>query len=132
MKNNKTAKKGSYKETKSAPNLEETVINDPYGILAGMFGRKYEEYRKRWKETGERKYVTGFPVHVDVDLSDSCNLSCRYCLQCTKQGWSNKYMSMPAFKKIVKESDEEKLCSMNIGWNTEPLMDVSLFKKALD
>jgi radical SAM protein with 4Fe4S-binding SPASM domain len=121
----------TYKETKTAPNLKEVIIRDPFEIMNKKFGGKYKEYRKNWKIAVERTYVPDFPIHLDIDISDSCNLACDYCLQYKSKCWSGIDMKLSVFKKIIEEVNN-KADSINIGCNAEPLLNKDLFFKVLD
>lgn len=122
----------NYEKTKVAPNLNSIVAKDPYQILFKKFGPKYKIYRRKWEDTGKRLYVTGSPVHLDIDITGSCNLSCQYCPQNTHYGWTANLMSEAIFEKILEEAEKEGVYSINIGWNTEPLVNPKIFLKLLD
>jgi len=40
---------------------------------------RYRRYRLEWKNAAEKDYVPSRPLHVDIELSDACNLRCRMC-----------------------------------------------------
>ena len=122
----------NYSKTNSSPNLKEVIINDPYKIFLKKLGKIYEDYRKKWRETGERLYVTPFPIQLDIDISDSCNLSCSYCFQKSFPGWSEINMTEEVFTKILEEATKKGVCSINLGWCAEPLVNLDNFKKFLD
>ena len=39
----------------------------------------FKEYRKKWKEWPENFYTGDFPLHLDIEASSVCNLSCEFC-----------------------------------------------------
>jgi MoaA/NifB/PqqE/SkfB family radical SAM enzyme len=43
------------------------------------FRKEYKEYRKKWKEYPEKRIVGEFPLHVDVESTNACNLRCVMC-----------------------------------------------------
>lgn len=122
----------NYKTTKVAPNLRSIVKRDPYKILLKKFGKRYEEYRKQWKDTGNRIYLTNFPTHLDLDITDSCNLACWHCPQSTYQCWSGVLMEKPIFEKILSEAEKGGAFSINIGQVAEPLVNKKHFLEMLN
>lgn len=125
-------KKTNYEKTKVAASLKSIVMRDPYRVLSKKLGKKYRDYRNKWRDAGKRTFLPDFPIHLDIDITDSCNLSCQYCLQNTHYGWTADLMEEEVFRKILKEAKREGINSVNIGWNTEPLVNQKLFLKMID
>jgi len=65
----------------------------------------YKENRRQWTEYAKNKYVSDYPLHVDIELASVCNLRCPMC-----------YTITPEFKKKVNAT----------------LMDYSLYTKLID
>lgn len=40
---------------------------------------KYSQYRKEWEEFPRNRVFPPFPLHVDIDITMRCNLSCPMC-----------------------------------------------------
>ena len=45
----------------------------------GKNSNKFKIYRNEWKKAAEENYLPKFPLHVDIELSDACNLKCKMC-----------------------------------------------------
>lgn len=80
-----------------------------------------------WDLVSRRPFLTGFPIHLDIELTSRCNLKCEMCYQ---QHIQEKRMDMSEhiFKKIVDEGTQESLCSMKLQSRGESL----LHKKILE
>jgi len=40
---------------------------------------RYIDYRQRWEELPLKKEVSEFPLHLDIEVTDACNLKCPMC-----------------------------------------------------
>ncbi len=43
------------------------------------FGKRFEEYRKKWFEYPQKRIVGEFPLHLDAESTYACNLKCAMC-----------------------------------------------------
>jgi MoaA/NifB/PqqE/SkfB family radical SAM enzyme len=73
----------------------------------------YEEYRSLWKLTEEKPFLTGFPLHLDVELTDACNLKCSFCFQNFME-YKRSIMPFELFAKIIDEGVEEGLAAIKL------------------
>lgn len=98
-------------------------------IMTERFGDRYTKYRKLWAETASYKQLV-FPINIVFDLIDACNLKCHQCprsedvkpmLGLNFLG-SRKQLSMIQIKKVLDESKEYNLPSLNIGGSGEFLL----------
>ncbi len=66
--------------------------------------KDYNDYREKWSGAINAKFLTDFPIHIDLELTSVCNLRCEMC-------WQNKdpnafpkgMMSEKLFKKVIDE-----------------------------
>jgi len=74
-----------------------------------------------WDLVSRRPFLTGFPIHLDIELTSRCNLRCEMCFQ---RHMEEKREDMPAetFKRIVDEGVEEGLCSMKLQSRGESMI----------
>ncbi len=87
----------------------------------------FEEYRMLWDLVSRKPFLTGFPLHLDVELTSRCNLKCKMCFQQHIEE-KREDMSEQVFQKIVNEGVQEGLCSMKLQSRGESL----LHKRLLD
>jgi radical SAM protein with 4Fe4S-binding SPASM domain len=83
--------------------------------------KKYFDYRKKWKENPENKIVGEFPLHLDIETTNNCNLRCVMC----GRNWMKEklgYMDWELFKKIIDEGAKYKLPSIKLNYRGEPLL----------
>lgn len=64
----------------------------------------FYEYRKNWEKYPQEKFVSEYPLSLEFQISDVCNLKCAFC-----------YRGQPGYVQ-----------------NKKGFMDFSLFKKAID
>ncbi|OPY36120.1 MAG: pyrroloquinoline quinone biosynthesis protein PqqE [Methanoregula sp. PtaU1.Bin051] len=86
---------------------------------------RYREYRKKWNEWPENYCAGPFPLHLDIEATNLCNLKCTFC-----ENTYNKYrygmMSRDVWEVIVKEAAENKLYSLKFTLRGEPLLHKDL------
>lgn len=66
----------------------------------------YKNYRKKWCEYPEKKYVSEYPLLVDIELSTICNLKCPMCYTISDEFGKlveKKLMDFNLYKKIIDE-----------------------------
>lgn len=67
---------------------------------------EYIGYRKNWSEFAKNQIVSEYPLQVDVELSNVCNLKCPMCFR-SKDAYNKKdnnvLMKYDLFTKIVDE-----------------------------
>ena len=85
------------------------MIPEPINILS------WEEYRQKWSLGEERKILTEFPLHLDIELTSQCNLRCKMCwqnglLKDEQQG----LMEESVFKKIIDEGLQHGLQAIKL------------------
>ncbi len=100
--------------------------------LAETFGKRYREYRESWTKAGPDHLLTA-PLHVDLELVDSCNESCVFCPRNTEEHPDLPYtintkakLSDTILEKFFREAKEMALPSINISIG-EPLLDNRCF-----
>lgn len=91
---------------------------------------QFLEYRRRWHEYPLNFFVGEFPIHLDVEVTNACNLRCPFCAV-TFKNWGpyrRGYMDMALFAKIIDEGVENGLCSAKLSLRGEPMLHPRLFE----
>ena len=109
--------------------------NDPYTAnygtdrirqaLGERYGERYFKYREDWSRAGF-DWLPEYPINLVLDLVDKCNLACPQCLRAPDLikdygGFigTKKYLATDTIIKILHESKEYNLPSVNIGGSGE-------------
>lgn len=88
--------------------------------------KEYHEYRKKWVEYPKNKFVPDFPLHLDIETTNVCNLKCPMCprtILLEKHQFSSQgYMSNEDFKKIIDQAVKNGVYSIKLNYLGEPLL----------
>lgn len=88
--------------------------------------QRYSEYRRKWVENAEKLIVEKFPLHLDIGITNVCNLECTFCARTVRVNegrWRKaKHMDFDLFKKIIDEAVELGTYSINMNLLNEPLI----------
>jgi radical SAM protein with 4Fe4S-binding SPASM domain len=91
---------------------------------------RFLEYRRRWYEYPRNFIVGEFPIHLDIEATNACNLHCPFCAM-TYKNWGpyrRGYMDMALFRKIIDEGVTNGLCSIKLSLRGEPMLHPKLFE----
>lgn len=106
---------------KVSPDFIEVLGTDRYDDANLLFGEKFALYRKAWSENPKKKIVADFPLHLDIETSNTCNLRCSMC-QIPFGKMNPGYMNMDLYMKILDEVKNNYLPSVKFNFRGEPLM----------
>lgn len=108
--------------------VESRRISNIDGMFKQRFGEKYTEYRRKW-DNASRLNPEPYPVHIDFEFVDDCNLRCKMCPrndevheQVSISVGTKKTLDFNLFKSIIDESEEYKLRAINLGAAAEVLL----------
>lgn len=99
--------------------------------LHDRYGKSYDDYRLKWAKTKELSYLPDFPIQMDIDTIDSCNLNCKYCNarnNFPRRGTNlkiSKTLVDALFDELSNPKGKDKLCAIDIGYLGEPLLNQS-------
>ena len=82
----------------------------------------YKEYRRKWKENPENFVFGDFPLHLDVESTNTCNLACPFCTFRVTDRKNSGMMDWGLYKRIIDEGREHKLPSIKLSLRGEPLL----------
>ena len=85
------------------------------------FGKNYLTYRKKWRSWPQKKIVGDFPLHLDIETTNNCNLRCTMC----GRNWMKEklgYINFELFTKIIDEAAKYHLPSIKLNYRGEPLL----------
>jgi phosphoglycerate dehydrogenase-like enzyme/MoaA/NifB/PqqE/SkfB family radical SAM enzyme len=131
-------------EKEAVANLEKAIAgkatiqpNANYHALGGksvfsekMSDPKFAEYRRKWIDNPKGFMVERFPLHLDIETTNVCNLRCPHCAA-SQDNWAGKgrgVMDFELYKRIIDEGAREGLCSIKFSLRGEPLMHKDIIK----
>ena len=99
-------------------------IEDRYHqFLEKRFGRRFLDYRRRWRETSERGDPGPFPLNLDLAINTGCQLSCLMCpLPGLEEGRRVRLMEPELFRRLMDQAREYELPALTLGLGSEPLL----------
>lgn len=110
------------------------IINSNYYEFLGTdkiedgeksFGKEYFAYRKKWQEFPQKKIVADFPLHLDIEPTNDCNLRCPMCGR-NRMKEKIGYIGFEFFRKIIDEAAKYHLPSVKFNYRGEPLLHPGL------
>ena len=82
---------------------------------------KYLLNRHQWYYYPRMTKVADFPLHVDIEVSAVCDLSCPMCPRRHTDISEYSHMELALFKKLVDECADHRLFSIRLSWRGESL-----------
>ena len=119
-------------------NIIETPIDHNFHQLESRNTLKWEatlpfeywEYRRKWREYPKDHFVDTFPIHLDIEATNACNLSCIMCPRTdnvkTNTFWKTQHFDFERYKQLIDEGIKEGLCSIKFNYLGEPLLNPKL------
>lgn len=85
----------------------------------------YSEYRKSWDIIPREKIETDFPLHLDIETTNICNLRCPMCprtIMLAEESFSELgFITKEEYSRIIDEGAERGLKSIKLNYLGEPL-----------
>ncbi|MBI5211979.1 MAG: radical SAM protein [Nitrospirae bacterium] len=94
----------------------------------------YWSYRMKWRLAPRVHFVTRFPTHLDIELTNACNLRCVMCPHGFPTPEFKKtlgFMDEKLLINLIDEGAEKGLCSIKFNWRGEALLHKKLAAKAV-
>tara|TARA_B100001123_G_C15260061_1_gene1006263 strand:- start:300 stop:1262 length:963 start_codon:yes stop_codon:yes gene_type:complete len=89
----------------------------------------FEEYRSAWQQAIKAKFLSDFPLHIDIELTSDCNLKCKMCWQYKDpDAFPRGFMKEKLFKKIIDEGMANGLCAIKLQSRGEAMMHPKIFE----
>jgi radical SAM protein with 4Fe4S-binding SPASM domain len=102
--------------------FKEIVYRDDWKALRSV---PYHEYRKAWDLIPREKKITDFPLHLDIETTNICNLRCPMCprtIMLANESFSELgFMSREEYARIIDEGALNGLKSIKLNYLGEPL-----------
>ncbi|MGB7789246.1 MAG: radical SAM/SPASM domain-containing protein [Methanoregula sp.] len=107
-------------------------VNSNFHTIAGKSvvdraDARYREYRKKWEDWPVHFSHGDFPLHLDIEPTNTCNLRCPFCAT-TYNKYKQGFMKETTWKKILDECGKNNLYSLKFTYRGEPLLHPDLSK----
>jgi radical SAM protein with 4Fe4S-binding SPASM domain len=79
-------------------------------------------YREEWMRADNEDYLPSHPLHVDIELSDACNLKCKMCAHGLGYVKNPGFMDWDLAKKIISNCSEIGVYSIKFNWRGEVIL----------
>ena len=103
--------------------------------LASELGERFVQYRKMFDSVNRFEIETKFPLYLQVELHQICNLRCPMCSitvpEAREKYITDDHLSWEMYEKIILEAEKYECPSLNPQGTNEPLLDQNLDKSAL-
>ena len=110
-----------------------TNENDINDKLISLLGEPFEEYRKQWDAANRFELESKFPLFLQIETNQICNLKCPSCPigqpDASKKYISSEQMSWETYQKIILEGEKYGCPSCEPQGTNEPLLDPNLEKQ---
>ena len=107
-----------------------SIEDDVNERLISILGDKFVDYRKKWDAVNRFELDTEFPLYLQVELHQICNLRCPMCSigipNANEKYVNESRMDWNIFEKIILEGEKYGCPSLNPQGVNEPLLEQNL------
>jgi len=100
--------------------------------LISILGEEFARYREKWDQVNKFELETEFPLFLQVETNQICNLKCPACPigipEAHEKYITQDKMPWETFEKIVLEGEKYQCPSIEPQGTNEPLLDKDLEK----
>jgi radical SAM protein with 4Fe4S-binding SPASM domain len=109
---------------------DEIIINPGFRLHKfhrEEWGMDYLDYRRAWDENPKWGIVGDYPLNLDIETTNRCNLKCPFCVRESMDEGVGDF-SVENYEKIIKEIMGGKVKAMKFNWRGEPTLFKNLPK----
>ncbi len=86
------------------------------------FNLKFLIYRLKWNYLSKMGFLSKFPLHIDIEVTDSCNLRCVMCVHGQGKVVKTGFIDNDFAKKMIRDASKEGVYSIKLNWRGEPAL----------
>ena len=98
--------------------------------LQEVFRRKFNVrfllYRFKWNYFPSMGFLPKFPLHIDIEVTDRCNLRCVMCVHGQEGVETGGFIDKAFAKRIIREAAAGGVYSIKLNWRGEPALYADL------
>ena len=110
-------------------NYKEIILNEEFDLYEK---REYLEYRKNWNEYPKQRFVSDYPINLDINVTNRCNLKCIMCCRTkfAERGEEKRPedIDLKLYKDIIDESAKEGVFAVHLTGDGEPLLHKNIIE----
>ena len=95
-------------------------------FLKEMFSRSGKPgflwYRIKWNYFPRFGIAPSFPTHVDIEVTDTCNLRCIMCVQGTEKNLKTGFIDTGFAMEMIRQVARGGAYSVKFNWRGEPVL----------
>ena len=103
-----------------------TSEEDVNSKLASIIGKKFEDYREKWDSANRFELETDFPLFLQLETSQICNLRCPSCPigipEAHEKYISSEKMDWNLYNRIILEGEKYDCPSLEPQGTNEPFL----------
>lgn len=95
-------------------------------------GPEYWKYRREWEARPKRMDPGEFPIHLDIETTNACNLRCPMCprtIMSLDKAGKVGFMDFKFYKSLIDQGVKNGLCSIKLNYLGEPLIHPDVVKQ---
>ncbi|QSZ40740.1 radical SAM protein [Sulfurimonas aquatica] len=91
-------------------------------------GADYAEYRANWSKYPKERFVSHFPLNLDIETTDLCNLKCPMCPRTIMDAdednhiVKSRYIDKETYMDIIDQAVEHGVKAIKLQYLGEPLL----------
>lgn len=113
-------------ESQRMPLVVRYAQKDIFAYLKSVYGDRFQKYREDWEKTTNGEFIPEFPLCLNYELIDACNINCLHCVRSISKGTKIK-LGFDLFKKTIEEGSKYGLPAIKLGFG-EPFLVREIFE----
>jgi len=89
----------------------------------GKDSAAFKGYREEWNRAASEDYLPRIPLHVDIELSDACNLKCKMCVHGLGGMKNVGFMDNDMAKGLISQCADIGVRSIKFNWRGESVIN---------
>ncbi len=93
----------------------------------------YWDYRRKWEEYPKKQILGDFPIHLDIETTNACNLKCPMCPRTTllrqNRFFKIQFMDFDFYRYLIDQGADHGLSSIKLNYLGEPLLHPDVAKQ---
>lgn len=93
----------------------------------------YWDYRRKWEEYPKNQILGDFPIHLDIETTNACNLKCPMCPRTILLGQNRffkiQFMDFDFYRHLIDQGADHGLSSVKLNYLGEPLLHPDVVKQ---